>query len=93
MANKPDIAPAARVSDEANAPVIFFDNVPVFNNYNGVIGLTLSVNRSLPDNKGGIIHDQVVIAFLRSNIQGAMALRQAIDDAMLLGTKQEGKPN
>jgi hypothetical protein len=67
--------------------LFFFDNVPTFTNYNNIIGLTLSVNRKLPDGKGGVTNEEVVVAFLRGNVQAAMALRKAIDGAFLLGTK------
>jgi hypothetical protein len=91
MADKPDITAAPPVIDSPHAPIIFFDNVPTFNNYNNVVGLTLSVIRTLPDNKGGVTNDQVIVAFLRGNIQAALSLRKAIDDALLLGAKTEGE--
>ncbi len=91
MTDKPDVPTIPPIIDVPHAPIIFFDNVPTFNNYNNIIGLTLAANRTLPDGKGGIINDQVIVAFLRGNIQAAMTLRKAIDDAFLLGAKTEGE--
>jgi len=87
MIDKPDVPAMPPVVDVPHAPIIFFDNVPTFTNYNNIIGITLSVNRTLPDGKGGVTNDEVVVAFLRGNVQAALALRKAIDGAFLLGTK------
>jgi hypothetical protein len=87
MAKEPTEAAVAKISDTPRAPIIFFDDAPVFNNYNGIIGVTLTAGRAIPDGAGGIIGDTVVVAFLRGNIQAAVALRNAIDSALLLGAK------
>ena len=89
-ANKPAIA---KVFDRTHAPIIFFDEAPVFTNYNGLIGVSLTANLSLPDGKGGVSNDQVATAFLRGNIQALLSLKGAIESALLLGAKTEGGTN
>jgi hypothetical protein len=46
MAKKPTKAPVAKIGDTPHAPIIFFDDAPVFNNYNGIIGVTLTAGRA-----------------------------------------------
>jgi hypothetical protein len=93
MANEPKPSATVKISDRPHAPVIFFDEAPIFNNYNGIIGVTLSVNLSLPNGRGGLISEQVVAGYLRGNVKALTALRGAIDSALLLGTKIEGEAN
>lgn len=93
MADKPENTATVKVVDRPHAPIIFFDEAPVFNNYNGIIGITLSTNVSVPDGKGAIISEQVASAYLRGNINALMALKGAIDSALLLGAKTEGEAN
>lgn len=88
MADNPDTRPnqgtIIPVSDTPHAPFIFYEGVPAFGFTNGVINLTLAANRTWigPD---GIANEQVVVAYLRGNIQAAINLREAIDNALLLG--------
>jgi hypothetical protein len=93
MSNKPDKPATVKVVDRPHAPIIFFDEAPVFNNYNGIIGMTISTNVSVPDGKGGIASEQVASAYLRGNINAFLALKNAIESAMLLGAKTEGEAN
>jgi hypothetical protein len=88
--NKPA---SVKVTDRPHAPIVFFDEAPVFNNYNGIIGITISANVSIPDGRGSITSEQVVAAYLRGNIQAFTALKNAIDSAILLGAKIEGEAN
>ena len=93
MANENNKAAAVKVADRFHAPIVFFDEAPVFNSYNGVIGVTISVNVSVPDGKGSVTNDQLVSAYLRGNIRAFHALKKAIESAILLGTKTEGQAN
>ena len=59
----------------------------------GVLNITLSAHRTLlgPD---GVITEQVAVAYLRGNVQAALSLRQAIDNAVLLAAPTgAGKAN
>ena len=89
----PDKPTFLKISDTPHAPIVFFDEAPVFNNYNGIIGITLCANRTMPDGAGGLTGDMVAVAFLRCNIQAAEPLRKALDGALLLGVKTEGQAN
>jgi hypothetical protein len=77
---------------DLGADLIFFDNAPTFATYNGVVAITLSAARYLPDGKA-VALDQVVTAHLRTNIQGALQLRKVIDDVLLLAAPPEGQKN
>jgi hypothetical protein len=97
LADKPDAEPAKEatiaVSDTAHAPFVFYEMAPAFGFTNGVVNITLSANRSMvgPD---GIINEQVVVAYLRGNVQAALSLRHAIDKALLLAAPTgTGKAN
>jgi len=99
MADNPDARPGEvavviPVSDTAHAPFIFYDGAPVSGYINGVISLTLSANRTYVGPGGVIMNDQVVVAYLRGNIQAAVSLRTAIDNALLLAAPTtEGSAN
>jgi hypothetical protein len=101
MADDPDspgpeihVARKTVVVDAPHAPLIFFDEATNFAAYNGIISVTLAAVRSIPDAKGGIANDQIVVAFLRSNMRGAKALRDSLDRALLLAEpKPDGPTN
>jgi hypothetical protein len=87
MADNPDARPAQdtmiRVSDVPHGPFIFYEIAPAFGFTNGVVNITLSANRTFAG-PNGIVNEQVVVAYLRGNVQAALSLRQAIDSALLL---------
>jgi hypothetical protein len=80
------------VSDAANAPIIYFDSAPTFGNVNGVINVTIVASRHLPQG-GKIVTDVIAVGSLRCSIPAAIDLRNAIDQALLLGAKTEGGVN
>jgi hypothetical protein len=95
MANNPgtpeQVSPQKiSVNDSRNAPIIYFDGAPNFGNFNGVVNITLAAGRHLLFD-GQVTTDAVAVAFLRCNPQGAMELRNALDQALLLGAKVEGQ--
>jgi hypothetical protein len=91
MPEEPDTKPPVasdtldRVNEiaSAHAPYLYFDNAPTFGCNNGIVSITLEAFRFLPSG-GGVARDRVAVAHLRSNIQAAMALRAALDQALLL---------
>jgi hypothetical protein len=96
MADDPDTRPPVIIpfSDTPHAPFIFYEGAPAFGFTNGVVNLTLSANRTYASKDGSIVNEQVVVAYLRGNVQAAINLRQAIDNALLLAAPtQEGKAN
>ena len=81
------------VSDTPHAPFIFYEVAVAFGFTNGVINITLSANRTWIGPEG-VMNDQVVTAYLRGNVQAALSLRAAIDNALLLAAPTaEGKAN
>jgi hypothetical protein len=99
MGDNPDTRPkdvVIPVSDTPHAPFIFYEGAPVFGFTNGVVNITLSANRTFA-NATGAVNEQVVVAYLRGNVQAALSLRHAIDSALLLAAPvsqgPEGKAN
>jgi hypothetical protein len=80
----------------ANAPMLYFEEAPVFGAYNGVLRVTLTAGRllpqrpSAPDGPYGVSRDHVVVAHLRMTVPAARLLKAAIDDAILLATPAAG---
>jgi hypothetical protein len=77
-------------------PVLYFENAPSLSHLNGIIGVSLTVGGNVPTADGGITQCASVVAFLKCNIPAAMALRAALDSALLLAQpveKPEGKAN
>ena len=79
--------------DAPHAPVIFFDEAPIYANNKGVIAVTLEFLSAAPDGKGGITHELVVAGYLRCSTHAARALYNALDKALLIGAPVEGQPN
>ncbi|GAB0114845.1 hypothetical protein [Acidisoma sp. C75] len=78
----------------ANAPLLYFENVPAFGTVNGIIKVTLTASRDIPLPDNNVAADQVVIAYLRMNEVAARALRAALDGALLLASPTgSGAPN
>ena len=73
-----------QVADVWHAPFIFFESAPIFGCTNGVINITLAANRATASEGGTVINEQMVVAYLRGNIQAALSLRAAVDSALLL---------
>lgn len=80
----------------APLPIIYFDGAPSLSHLNGVIGITLTVTGNVPTADGNIIQVASVAAHLKCNIPAAMALREALNSALLLAQpveNPEGKAN
>jgi hypothetical protein len=96
MQDNPNPAPTevtVPISDTPHAPFIFYEAAPAFGFTNGVVNITLSANRTFAG-PNGIINEQVVVAYLRGNVQAALSLRAAIDNALLLAAPaREGPAN
>ena len=75
---------AIPISDAPHASFIYFENAPAYGFANGVVNITLSANRTYAGPDGAAVNEQVVVAYLRGNIPAALALRKAIDKALLL---------
>ena len=93
MAENPDTSPKeviVPVSDTAHAPFIFYEAAPAFGVTNGIVNITLSANRTWVGPNSTAMNEQVVVAYLRGNIQAAQSLRAAIESALLLAAPTQG---
>src|SRR6266446_5276027 len=70
------------------APFIYFDGVPTYGVNAGAIQLELAANVLLPDGKGVKI-DVVITAHLRCSPVAAVALREAINQALAIQQGQQ----
>lgn len=75
------------------APLIFFDEAPFLGTYNGIVSVTLAATFNQPGPNGEPKLNTSVVGYLRSNIQGAMALRAALDQAILAAMPTKGEAN
>ena len=85
MADKPtplnqDVLP---VTNDGLAPFVYFEEAPNFGVMNGVCHISLATYRHTRTNDG-IKTDLVAVASLRGNVQSFLALKGAIDSALLL---------
>jgi hypothetical protein len=67
----------------AAAPFLYFDGAPNYGINNGVLNISLEAVRFTPIN-GDIVPDRVIVAHLRMWVQAALALKTALDRALLL---------
>lgn len=79
------------VSDVPHAPFVYFEEAPALGHMNGLIRVTLSAERTVLRD-GKVMSDQVVTGYLRTNVQGARALLDALNAALLLAQPVE-KPD
>jgi hypothetical protein len=79
------------VKDVHHAPILYFEGAPNFGNNHGIINVTLAAARHVLEGNQ-IASDIVAVAYLRCNAMAAMALRQALDDALLLGAPTGSGP-
>jgi hypothetical protein len=70
----------------AAAPFVYFENAPAFGTMNGIIKVTLTATRDLPQANNKIASDHVVVAHLRMNMAAARALKAALEGAILLAS-------
>ena len=81
-------------ADDPHAPFIFFDNVPNSGALDGVVTITLSAQAMLPNaDQTRVDVRHLAVAYLRCNRKAALALKKAIDNALLIGARVEGGPN
>lgn len=77
-------------------PVIYFDGAPGLSHLNGIIGVTLTVTGNVPTADRSVTSVAAVVAHLKCNIPAAIALREALNSALLLAEpvdNPEGKAN
>lgn len=78
--------------DAVHAPFVYFEEAPAFGVMNGLVRVTLSAERTEVI-EGILAPSQVITAYLRTNIQGARALIEALQGALLMAIPTEGAKN
>lgn len=81
-----DKTPTIELHGAITAPLIFFDEAPVFGVGSGIGRLTLSAIVQDEDGKGGLVTRRVVVAHLRGNAIAFAGLREAINGMELMAT-------
>lgn len=93
MSTKPKppsgLAPAPLLKNAANAPFIYFDNVPVFGTYAGNLEVELAARQLLPKPDGSVVADKACTAHLRCSPQAAIQLVDALQKALDMFSKQQ----
>lgn len=77
-------------------PVIYFEEAPSLSHLNGIIGITLAVGANVPGPNQTVLGVASVVAYLKCNIPAALALKGALDAALLLAQpagNQSEKPS
>lgn len=69
--------------------VLYFDGAPCMSFMNGIIGVTLTVTANVPVGDGGPARVASVVAHLKCNVAAALALKSAIEGALLLAQPVE----
>lgn len=88
---KPPAAPGAAplLKNSAAAPIVYFDNVPVFGTYAGNLEIELAARQLLPRADGSVAADMACTAHLRTSPQGAVMLIDALTKALDMLSKQQ----
>lgn len=94
MADDPKpAAPVVNYVARDQAPLIFFDEAPFLGTYNGIVSVTLTAAFNQPGPEGKPQLNNAVVGYLRSNLQGAIALRAALDQAIFAAMPTDGNTN
>ncbi len=79
--------PQISIDASAHAPLLYFEEASAFSFMNGIVRITLEAVRIYPNSpKEGVTMERIAVAHLRMNAQAALALKGAIDGALLLAT-------
>lgn len=87
--NKASDKPMTLIKNAATAPVIFVDSAPTYGALNDVVEITLAARLLMPRSDGQVAVELAAQAHLRCSVAGALALRQAIDSALDMVSKQK----
>jgi hypothetical protein len=81
----PSIRGGVSALASAHAPFLYFEDAIAFNHLNGIIRLTLTASRDVPEpGSQGAGTDLVIVAHLRMNVPAALSLKAALEGALLL---------
>lgn len=78
-------------SSSERAPIIYFDGASCFGHHNGAIQIELAANLLMP--VGAAVRvDVVQTAHLRCSVAAALALREALDKALVMFKQGQQQP-
>lgn len=94
MSIKPErnAAPSPLMKNAVAAPTVYFDTVPVYGTFGGVIEIELAQRILMPKADGGVTADMSCASHLRCSPQGAMVLVDALTKALAMLAKQNEQP-
>lgn len=82
-------APAPLLKNAAAAPIVYFDNVPVFGTFAGNLEIELATRLLMPKADGSVMADMTCAAHLRCSEQAAISLVEALSKALDMLAKQK----
>lgn len=94
MADTPE-HPYIELEGSVTAPILMFDEAPLYGIMGGIGRITLSAILQDEDGQGGVKQRRKVVVHLRGNGTAFHALREAINGMEMLATPAQGgeKPN
>lgn len=90
---KPASGPAPLLKNAAAAPVVYFDNAPVFGTYCGNIEVELDARLLMPKPDGTVVAEMGCAAHLRCSPNAAVLLVDALTKALDMLSKQQEQPS
>ena|SRR5581483_2052908 len=81
--------PLPMLKNVGGSPFIYFDSAPVHGVYAAHIEVELAARMLLPKPDGSVQIDMASTAHLRCSLEGAMLLRQALDEALQMAAEQQ----
>lgn len=82
-------APAPLLKNAAAAPIVYFDNVPVFGTFAGNLEIELAARLLMPKADGSVFADMTCSAHLRCSPQAALMLIDALTKGLDMLAKQQ----
>ena len=81
------------LKNAANAPLIFFDGVPVFGTFSGNIEVELAARMLMPKPDGSVLAEMASTAHLRCSPAAAVMLIDVLTKALDMLSKQQEQPS
>lgn len=91
--HKPTTGPTPLLKNAASAPMVYFDNVPVFGVFAGNLEIELAARMLMPKPDGSVIAEMTCTAHLRCSPIAAVMLIEALQKALAMHAKQADAPS
>ena len=89
---KPVSASPPLLKNAASAPLVYFDNAPVFGTFSGNIEIELASRMLMPKPDGTVAIEMACTAHLRCSPQAAAALVDGLSKALAMFAKHTPQP-